>query len=60
MTKDEAVLILKEFQKATPHWLKAMSWLEKYAGGEGGCPFCGMRPEKVQQLAEAVKTLKLN
>lgn len=53
MRRIEALELLTQFVEDTPEWVKSMQYLEKYSDCVQ-CPFCGMRPEKIEQLSQAV------
>ncbi len=47
--------IIREFLEATPKWLEAIKIPARVAWEGGSCMLCGMRPDKIEQLLEALK-----
>jgi hypothetical protein len=47
--------IIKEFLEATPAWLEAIKIPSRIAWKNGNCLLCGMSPEKIEKLYEALK-----
>ncbi len=49
--------IIKEFIESTPKWIKELKLQENIAGIKM-CPMCGIQPEKMLELIEAIKELQ--
>ena len=52
MKDREATKIVDEFLKETPAWLEEVKKI-----GHNACLVCGMKPEKMEKLVEAVKII---
>jgi translation initiation factor IF-2 len=45
--------IIDEFIEETPHWLEQMEKMKQKQ-----CTICGMKPENIKKLVEAIKELR--
>jgi hypothetical protein len=50
----EQLPIVAEFLEVTPFWLEAVAKIEKLSG-EASCVICGIKPNSIRQLHEALK-----